>query len=251
MIPAFLKGKLSRDQENLEDLLTSCVFGVLRYLSVNEGLLPYLQLAQYPDGRMLLEHIRSVRATNYDFWPWLEDDDGPGAEPDVLIQILDEAGKQYTLLVEAKFRSGKSSFALQEAPVPVDQLAREWDNLLRLCVRSGSVPLMLYLTADISIPREDLEESAKEFSAKRPDLAHKQPFCCAWLSWRHLSDAFGNIQGLIPADLVALVERLGLVFFRGISLITPRPISWRFDRGMRTFDFRIPSIPEFSWSFAK
>src|SRR5882724_9287456 len=103
MIPAFLRGKLSREQENLEDLLTSCVFGILRYLPASHGLLPYLQLAQYPDGRRLLEHTRSVRDVNYDFWPWLQDDDCPGAEPDVLIQILEESGKQYTLLVEAKF----------------------------------------------------------------------------------------------------------------------------------------------------
>ncbi len=251
MIPAFLKGKLSKEQENLEDLLTSCVFGVLRYLPANDGLLRYLQLAQYPDGRMLLEHTLSLGTTKYDFWPWLQDDDCPGAEPDVLIQILDEAGKHYTLLVEAKFRSGKSSFALEEAPVPVDQLAREWDNLLRLCAKSGSIPLMLYLTADTSIPKQDLSESAKEFTSKRPDLADKQPFCCAWLSWRHLSDAFGKAQDLMQADLVALVERLGLVFFRGVSLITPRPISWSFDQGISTFNFRIPSMSDFSWSFAK
>lgn len=29
MIPAWLHGKLSREQENLEDLLTSTVFGLL------------------------------------------------------------------------------------------------------------------------------------------------------------------------------------------------------------------------------
>jgi hypothetical protein len=249
MIPAFLRGKLSREQENLEDLLTSCVFGVLRYLPVNEGLLPYLQLAKYPDGRMLLEHIDSVSEAKYDFWPWLKERGSQGAEPDVLIQMLEETGKKYTLLVEAKFRSGKSSFASEEASVPVDQLAREWDNLLLLSAESGSTPMMLYLTADTSIPTRDLDESAKEFAAKRPSLAEKHPFSCAWLSWRHLPNAFGKTRGTIQSDLVALVERLGLVFFRGISRIAPRPISWRFDRGVTTFDFRISPISEFSWSF--
>ena len=249
MIPAFLRGKLSREQENLEDLLTSCVFGVLRYLPVNEGLLPYLQLAKYPDGRMLLEHIDSVYEAKYDFWPWLTVRDGQGAEPDLLIHI--KAEQKYTLLVEAKFKSGKSTLASEEEPVPVDQLAREWDNLLQLCAESRSIPMMLYLTADTSIPRQDLDESAREFAAKRPDLAYKHPFCCAWLSWRDLPEAFGKTRGAIQSDLVALMERLGLVFFRGISRIAPCPISWRFDRGATTFDFKLSQISEFPWSFAK
>ncbi len=42
MIPALLHGKLSREQENMEDILTSIVFGVLKHLPPELILLPWL-----------------------------------------------------------------------------------------------------------------------------------------------------------------------------------------------------------------
>ena len=48
MIHALLNGKLSADQENMEDILTSNVFGLLRYLPPEHGLLPFLAHASIP-----------------------------------------------------------------------------------------------------------------------------------------------------------------------------------------------------------
>jgi len=45
VIPAFLKGKLTLKQENLEDLLTSCVFGRLQYVPPEVGLCRFLAKA--------------------------------------------------------------------------------------------------------------------------------------------------------------------------------------------------------------
>ena len=47
----------------------------------------------------------------YQFWPWLQEPDCLGVEPDVLIQIRDSRGTTHLILIEAKYRSGKSSFA--------------------------------------------------------------------------------------------------------------------------------------------
>ena len=44
MLHAQRRGKLTREVENLEDLLTSNVFGVFSYLEPEVGLLPFLVL---------------------------------------------------------------------------------------------------------------------------------------------------------------------------------------------------------------
>ena len=45
MIEALLRGKLSREQENMEDVLTSNVFGMLQYVAPELGLFPFLARA--------------------------------------------------------------------------------------------------------------------------------------------------------------------------------------------------------------
>jgi hypothetical protein len=47
MMPALLHGKLSKEQQNMEDVLTSTVFGLLEYVDSNEGVLPFLSRARY------------------------------------------------------------------------------------------------------------------------------------------------------------------------------------------------------------
>jgi len=43
MLEAQLHGKLTREQENLEDILTSNVFGSIKYVPFKKGLLPILR----------------------------------------------------------------------------------------------------------------------------------------------------------------------------------------------------------------
>lgn len=50
MLVALLHGKLSRDQENMEDILTSNVFGVMRYLPPAIALFPFISKASSPEG---------------------------------------------------------------------------------------------------------------------------------------------------------------------------------------------------------
>ena len=50
MLQALLRGKLSRVQENMEDVLTSTVFGLLRYFPVQSGLWPFLSHAANVQG---------------------------------------------------------------------------------------------------------------------------------------------------------------------------------------------------------
>src|SRR5262245_43252051 len=139
MIDALCNGKLSREVEGMEDLLTSAVFGRLRYLPPEEGLLPFLWCAKYLDGTSVLPEGLEVREVKYTFWPWWELPSSSSAEPDLVIELSGGNGDAILVLIEAKFRSFKSSEADLEIHAPNDQLAREWENLSYRCEQLGSV----------------------------------------------------------------------------------------------------------------
>lgn len=90
MLQALLKGKLSREQKNMEDILTSNVFGLLKYVQPQEGMLKYLALAEDTDGKKPLEYFSSLseisqESIKYEFWPnWSLPNCEP-CQPDLVI----------------------------------------------------------------------------------------------------------------------------------------------------------------------
>lgn len=219
MLQAILHGKLSRAQENMEDLLTSMVFGLLGYLPPAEGLLPFLQHATTLDGYFPLKDLpgeTEVPTDKWCFWPWLHEEGVvKGCEPDVLLRVERPSGDSFLVLVEAKYLSGKSSTDED------DQLAREWHNLVRKAEQENANPVLIYLTADVGPPRAEIEESIRVAIDKRFE---KNPLIC-WLSWRHITrltpkagdDIPQDCKHLILQDLNDLMDRLGLYFFRGFE----------------------------------
>ena len=95
MIEALLQGKLSNEQENMEDLLTSMVFGSFRRMSVEQGLLPFLRESEEITGICPLTQnnkLYSAEYGRYEFWPsWQGFDNVDSCEPDVVIKL--DAGK--------------------------------------------------------------------------------------------------------------------------------------------------------------
>lgn len=250
MIPALVKGKLSLEQENLEDLLTSTVFGLLQYVPVKLGLSRLLARGTYfpQSPKRNFPHFDSV--SKHDFWPWLKEIDCQGAEPDVLITLNDDSGLMHVILIEAKYRSGKSSFPDPTKPAPTDQLAREWDNLVSMCESRNAVPHLIYITADYGLPLDDLEVSAKEFREKRTDKAFRYPFDCLWLSWAHIEEAFSGTADPILLDLCTLSKKYGFGFFKGITPFSiTRKFSWKFALYVRPYAFGpiTTALPE--WRF--
>lgn len=260
MISALLHGKLSRQQENMEDILTSSVFGTLRYLPPEGGLFPFLRCTEMPDGGRLNALDFGVGANvEYAFWPKLHERVPGGSgedrcipcEPDVLLKIRPPAGRPICILIEAKFRSGKSSDAADNAVAPTDQLAREWDNLVALAYQEDAEPHLIYLTADVGIPVEEIQASEREYLAKRPAGA---AFSCGWLSWRHLDRCIRtlNEQGVdnpCLRDLTRLCKRLDLRFYDGISKIMPEAFHWRFQTAPEVFNWLDRAAEDITWRF--
>ena len=247
MLQALFNGKLSREQENMEDILTSNVFGLLKYVPTCEGLLKYLALAEDKDGKQPLDYLSSVselaqESINYEFWPWWEESNCKGCEPDVAISLKIPGKHNLLVLIEAKYLSGKSSKADETTDKPNDQLAREWDNL---GVRAGlnNKPVLIYLTAHYIYPHQDIEEAKNELRKKRPNGGD---FAIYWLSWRHLYESCEDTGNPILNDLILLLERLGLKFFYGVKLEDVH-IPWSFEK---VFDWqKYAGIMTINWRF--
>lgn len=250
MIPALLRGKLSREQENMEDVLTSSVFGQLQHIPASQGLARWLNLAVPVVGPPKSGMPSTIVAAEYIFWPWLSTAGSPGAEPDVVIRAMDDGKRQHLFVVEAKYRSGKSSEEDPEMEHPADQLARQW-HCVAAELPAGTTAHLVYLTADFGPPVDAILASEREFASKCPSLAVALPFSCHWLSWRHLVPAFDKSTESGLRELCQLARRLDLSFFSGVTALNPSDgLSWRFERSVVGFDY-----PEFesaisTWRFA-
>jgi|SRR2546427_9120315 len=239
MFEALLHGKLSREQENMEDILTSMVFGTLqrsdpRLLGV------VLRAASTPDGTLPFVSLPPIAHATYRFWPAMREENCRFCEPDVLIDI---DGGRLLLLVEAKFRSGKSSVADDAEKLPscgaVDQLAREWENLRAFA--SGREAWLLYITADVVMPRKDIEEAQNEL--------RNQPARIAWISFRTLPGALRNASSPWIAGLVRALERVGLTAFEGMRPpSTYKGGGWHFASAPVVFEWA-GAASRLTWNF--
>lgn len=103
MLHAELHGKLSSDigdgAERLEDVLTSTVFGTLFAANAWDVITDWLSRARR--GTNAVDPLQTCDATDYWFWPWLDN-----AEPDLVLRL-----GTTVVVVEAKYFSGKSSSA--------------------------------------------------------------------------------------------------------------------------------------------
>lgn len=209
MLAAQLKGKLTRKEEDLEDLLTSNVFGSIQYAPNEKGLIPLLSASEDSKGLNPLNRLPNISDVKYEFWPYLEGEDGIAREPDVLIRIKYETKQRTIILVEAKYKSGKSSEADEGSRIN-DQLASEWDILI--AKETDARPYLLYITADFSYPNKDIEDAKSEFAKKR----HGR-FDVVWISWRKLPTVLNSNEPILK-DLIEVLRKQGLTFFEGIKI---------------------------------
>jgi hypothetical protein len=234
MIFAELKGKLgstySRAHERGEDLLTSTVFGLLRYAPIQDTFLPLLEAARpvrLVDDQAVVDSpgpvpwltTKPIHRVDLDFWPSF----GKFGEPDVVVQLLDANGLSvHTVLIECKLFSPKSGSAedteseirdivLSPEPDP-DQLVKYWQGLCRSAsVTAGAIPLMIYLTSHVAPPLDELAEAKRRCPEMR----------LAWLSWRSIWEIayrLTNQLNPMPAmvDLSRLLAHKRLTWFHGI-----------------------------------
>ena len=253
MIDADIRGKLRPDGSNAhersEDLLTSTVFGLLRYLPVGQAIVPLMHRVRPAalKGRELTiqqddaDHgpwmdLSAAATCDIEFWPSF----GLFGQPDLLLVFRDAAQiPVHLVVVEAKLyspKSGEADVDVDEADIDSDadepawnpdQLVRYWRGVLQHVLSPGTARCsVVYLTAHATPPVEDLAASLRGEHAMR----------LGWLSWRDIWHVTSQLARqpqppLAAADLTRLLANRGFKaldsFKSSIPLIPETMRFWR------------------------
>jgi hypothetical protein len=211
-----------------EDLLTSNIFGCLRYIPPDRVLVPFLETANSLSGSPL-SIPKPVKKVYSSFWPSLSVKGYAACEPDVALGLETITNQLHLVLIEAKYLSGPSS-DIDKNELPHHQLARELDQLSIIsCAdlnwETYSKPtrrLLLYVTKDNAMPLEDMKKGYEEYHYKR-----KVQGDIYWTSWCKLPSILeGSIQRetvpeyrIVMEDMFQLLEKKWLIYFRGVDSI--------------------------------
>ena len=234
MLLAQLHRKVPSEFEGMEDVLTSCVFGLFKYLPRELGGSFLAEWAAIPslEGSLLVE-----------VWPryptppgfrrpgvLAEEDEDPATrgdtEPDVLI-----TSREWVILVEAKYRSALDEHfdQLGREFAVGHQLARETGRGFRLLVVTGhtlppwpaGVDLATGLSRALSAASLEIGDAASGIVADVPDALH-------WTNWQHLYGILARASGdhsisgntrLLLEDLSHLLELRGLKPYDAQSMV--------------------------------
>jgi len=228
----------------MEDLLTSNVFGSIKYLEPEIGLLPILKSITDENGATPFSTIMKLYDVHYKFWTWLGEEKCKRCQPDVIVTFRLSDGKKRILVIESKYLSEKSSEADDIPERSNDQLAREFENAESLAGTTG-IPILLYVTAHFGYPKEDIEESMSEHHKKR-----QSTMSVYWISWRKMAGLYPNAkEDTILHDLVMVLRRMGLTFYEGISVPTIPNITWSF-KAENSWNWAQYDFQPLSWDFA-
>lgn len=253
MLNALLEGKLSSEQENMEDVLTSSVFGVFQYSAASAALIRFLRKSEPVYGDIPIPDDTDacqVRFDDYDFWPFWSGLEGvDNCEPDLVIRIRIPAGQDLLVGIEAKFHSGKSASPTEDGDIS-DQLAKQWVHLHKKAHEKSQVPWLIYLTADTAKPATDFLEAEGEISRKLAPSEAAHQLRISWLSWRELVDLFEGSDKKQLSDLSSLAARLGLKFFKGMGRLDPLPeCHYQFCPDKKRFKWDIKRGLNSNWRF--
>ena len=217
-----IKNKLTRHEDRMEDLLTGNVFGLWRYLPAKLGLRGILQSAQLSSGEQL-QVPEDFVLTSLDFWPWLQFGAHKGIEPDVLLRVHDSSGQLSIILIEAKFKSDKSSLATPDGQ-PNDQLGKQMVNLRSIAEDEHAKSYaLIYLTAEPKFPLASIQQSIDELERKTRQGSQSHFY---WTNWRAVyselvmtlhSSSTNEIERNLLTDAVQILESLGFSDFTGIT----------------------------------
>jgi hypothetical protein len=220
--------------ERTEDILTSNVFGLLRYLPAERVLFPWLRTSQpFVRGEPALLPP-DAHSPIIELWP-------RARQREIDLCLLARTSDAPVVVgIECKLESRKSPATSRPVHDPAsvllhsgDQLADYWDALLHdeIEPRSWSaadVPrrVLLYLTADIMLPKDEFKASLSFIRPAHREAASRAFYWCHWQSLpgvlnEYLTTEVDPHRRLVASDLLALLERKELVHFKGFRNSLP------------------------------
>lgn len=228
MIQAVLASK-SLGYEYTEDILTSTVFGTLKYLRSDIILIPFIESAfLYNDQRTTLWEklnsegieLRCYREVEYVFWPR----NNNYGEPDLVILFKNHIHgyDDFLLIVEAKFKSPKTGTEEKDQLVRYyEAVIKDIENFSEPAISSfkGKKGYIIYLTEAEAY--SDIIASSYLLGNKYNELTDQ----IFHLKWQQLYKTFEIMyefcfsnEKTIVDDLIEYLKKLGLRDFSGISL---------------------------------
>ena len=233
MSVAEIHGKISRSGSNisdrLEDLLTSDIFGPLRYMPSAKALKPVLERSQRYCGNNYFKISNNSEnvVPKLHFWPKLTK-----SEPDIVIEYDNQL-----IMIEAKFRSGKSGHfsgvnddeVAKYQDASSDQLGREFADLQNYQGVFDS-RVLIYVTAHRTIPLNDINAGKQSLLITQKDhsaigdIYEKNTY---WLSWFQIYDSINCLlletdntyHRCILSDINQLLFNKGFRKFKGYDVL--------------------------------
>jgi hypothetical protein len=211
MYLAEIHGKLSRENENKEDILTSNVFSFFKYTDRS------IFLYRFLDSLGLDLSIQDAIDAEFSFWPTFDDH----TEPDLVIIV-----GNYYLLVEAKYLSGFG----EETENTKHQLVREIQGGMYESIGLDKSFRIIAVTADYCKPPDIDKEIPPEF--------HRY---FQWINWQKIaffinqtlesSPALSAEMRLLADDLYRLLLKKNLRQFEGVkALMDSKMLSHPFEQ---------------------
>jgi len=201
MYQAEIRGKISSDLENKEDILTSNVFSFFKYSNRKAFLLEFLNLVNIEISE------EEAKKAIFNFWPSYDDN----TEPDLVLIVGD-----YYILVEAKYLSGFG----QETENIQHQLVREYEGGKAAAEQLKKKFILLTITADPFY-------KPYKFTGVPTSILD----CIRWVNWQAITILIENILSRNPEiseetlafaeDLFVLLQKKGLRSFIGIERLIP------------------------------
>ena len=227
LIQAVLSSKASGYDS--EDILTSTVFGTLKYLRPDIVLIPFLELAfLYNEDKTALwqtlksegVELRCYREIEYIFWPR----NISYGEPDLIILFKNHihGDDDYLLVIEVKLKSEKSGIEDKDQLVRYyEAIVNDIENFSEPSISSfnGKKGHIIYLTQTTS--HSEINASLKLLENKY-EIIKNQLFHLRWQqlfkTFENMKEFCSDIEERIIDDLIKYLDKLGLRDFSGISL---------------------------------
>ena len=232
MIQAELRGKLP-EIENKEDILTSNIFGMLKYLPPQKGIFRILEAAKdYSERRnSFIENLKTqnIDLNNYDDVDYLFWEYSPvHGEPDIVVIIRSSKGRQTDLMlcIEVKFLSGKSGIGEYDQLKAytlglADKEKRKTFSNTKISKFGGTFIGTIYLThfsqfrSVVDSLKEIRKSGASGFESKIYELR-----------WNDITKALvrfnseNEYENLLANDLVLLLKKKNFVDFLGFPEVS-------------------------------
>ncbi len=196
MYLAEIHGKISAENENKEDILTSNVFSFFKYADRKIFLWNFLRMVG------LNVSLEQALHSEFLFWPSYTD----GTQPDLVIIT-----GPYYLLIEAKYHSGFG----KATPIRKHQLVREIERGIFEAINLNKQFKILTITAD----------SCRKLETKQEDISFQ---IIDWINWQKIAFLIYSIleqdqnisleTKFFAEDLYGLLVKKKLRNFEGIKV---------------------------------